>query len=75
MQVVGIICMDYTMLDLTDLSVKKEIHIGEEAVVFGTQGSTTYSVDELALAAGTISYEILTRVSVRVPRIYLHEVV
>jgi alanine racemase len=72
--VTGIVCMDYTMIDLTDLNAKKEIRIGEEAVVFGTQGAANYSVDELALAAGTISYEILTRVSARVPRIYLHEV-
>ncbi len=71
--VAGIVCMDYTMLDLTDLHEDRPIVIGEEVVIFGRQGKEVYSADELAQAAGTISYEIFTRVSGRVPRIYLQE--
>ncbi len=68
--VVGIVCMDYTMLDLTDV---KGDCLGEEVVLIGKQGGQNYSAEELAEATGTISYEIFTRVSPRVPRVYLHE--
>lgn len=61
--VVGRVCMDQVMLDVTGLSVSE----GDEVVVFGAGGP---SADELAQTIGTINYEIVCGVSRRVPREY-----
>ena len=65
---VGRICMDMCMVDVTDVPDVRE---GDTATIFGTDGSESISVDELAEKAGTISYEMLCAVSPRVPRVYL----
>jgi Alr-MurF fusion protein len=61
----GNICMDMLMLDVTGLNVRA----GDEAEFFGPN----ISITEVAEKAGTIPYEILTGISQRVKRIYLHE--
>ncbi len=63
--IVGRICMDQCMIDITDGGEK--IECGDEAVLYGKGGM---SVDEVARIAGTIGYELLTQVNKRVPRIY-----
>lgn len=65
---VGTICMDFTMIDVTDVPGVRE---GEEVVLFGRQGKAAISVDEMAQWCDTITYELLCAVSKRVPRIYL----
>ena len=65
--IVGKVCMDLTMVDVTDI---REVQQGDEVVLLGTQGRGTISADEIARWADTISYEILTSISSRVPRIY-----
>jgi len=65
--VVGRVCMDMTMVDVTDLPT---VPIGAEAVLIGAQGSETLWADALARKLGTIPYEILCAVSQRVPRLY-----
>lgn len=55
--VVGRVCMDLTMIDLTDIEHAEEEN---EAVIIGKQGSEFIGADELALRADTIPYEILT---------------
>ncbi len=65
--VVGTVCMDMMMIDLTSLSSMKE---GEEVVLFGKQGKEEIRAEELAALAETISYEIFCRISSRVPRVY-----
>lgn len=67
----GTVCMDYFMIDLTDLDAVKPVKIGEEVVLLGEQGSEKITADELANIAGTISYEILTGISDRVTRTFL----
>jgi alanine racemase len=70
--IVGIVCMDYLMLDLTDIKDQLEsLGVGEEVVLIGRQGSNEITALEWAKILGTISYEILTRISSRVPRIYV----
>jgi len=69
--IVGRVCMDYTMVDLTDLNVTQDKVIGERAVIFGQQKDTNISVVQMAEAAERSTYEILTGVSERVPRLYL----
>jgi len=64
--VIGNICMDMTMLDVSDISNAEE---GDEVIVFGADPT----VQNLAKAIGTIPYEILTGVGGRVKRVYLQE--
>jgi alanine racemase len=64
--IVGRICMDQLVLDVTDLPPIEE---GEEAVFLGRQGHQQITAIEWADLAGTISYEILTRLSTRLPRV------
>ncbi len=66
--IVGRVCMDMIMVDVTDLPA---VGVGEEAVLIGRQGAEEITVDEVAEAQGTISYEVLCRISPRVPRVYL----
>ena len=65
--VAGRVCMDLTMLDVTDIA---KINQGDEVVLLGTQENETISADEMASWADTISYEILTSIGARVPRIH-----
>jgi alanine racemase len=60
--------MDMTMVDATDLP---DVRVGDEAVLIGRQGEEEISADEVAELQGTISYEILSRIGPRVPRVYL----
>ncbi|HVZ24702.1 MAG TPA: alanine racemase, partial [Sediminibacterium sp.] len=64
--VVGQVCMDMTMLDVTDVPGVSE---GDEVEVFGRH----IPVQQVAAEGGTIPYEILTGISQRVKRIYLEE--
>lgn len=65
--VVGRVCMDLTMIDVTDVP---EARPGDEAVLLGAQGSERIGADEMAERLGTISYEVLTSIGKRVPRVY-----
>ena len=67
---IGRICMDMCMVDVTDLP---EVRPGDEVTVFGTDGDQTIFVEEPAVNAGTISYELLCAVAPRVPRVYLRQ--
>ena len=62
--ILGRVSMDQFVVDL---GITSEAVTGDEVTVFGENG---YSVDEWAAAAGTINYEIVTRIASRVPRIY-----
>jgi alanine racemase len=66
--IVGRVCMDLTMLDV---GAVKDVQVGDEAVIFGSQGQAGIPADEVARALGTINYEIVCAVSARVPRIYI----
>ncbi len=65
--VAGRVCMDLTMADVTDIA---GVQPGDEVVLLGRQGDQTISADEMAGWANTISYEVLTSISARVPRIH-----
>jgi alanine racemase len=65
----GRVSMDLTTVDVTDLPSPPRR--GDEAVFFGRQGGARLGVDEVAAAAGTVSWEILCGVGPRVPRIIL----
>jgi alanine racemase len=65
---VGTVCMDYVMVDLTDVIQEGLPQAGEEIVLLGRQGGDEISAGELAELAGTIAYEIVTTISTRVVR-------
>jgi alanine racemase len=58
---------------VVDLGINSKAKTGDEVIVFGDGAAGEYTVDDWAAAAGTINYEIVTRIGVRVPRIYVHE--
>jgi alanine racemase len=64
---VGAVCMDMMMVDLTDVPGAE---VGDPVTLLGADGAASIAVDELAGWAGTINYEILCGISKRVPRIY-----
>lgn len=65
--VIGNICMDQAVLDVTDI---EGVQPGDIATVFGRDGDAFLSLDELASIAQTIHYELVCLISRRVPRIY-----
>jgi alanine racemase len=64
--IVGRISMDQTVLDVTEISA---VQAGDEVVLMGKQGGETISAFDHADAAGTIPWEILTRIAARVERV------
>lgn len=61
---VGTVTMDSFMADAGDA----EVTIGDEVVLIGAQGSECITADEVAAREGTINYEVVTRISSRIPR-------
>ncbi len=65
---VGRVSMDMITVDVTDLP---DISLGDEVILWGGSLSANLSVNEVANCAGTISYELLTRMPRRTPREYI----
>ena len=63
--IVGKVCMDMTMIDVTGLDVS----IGDEVIIYNAENS----LDKIGAIIGKIPYELLTAISKRVPRIYVRE--
>lgn len=66
---VGNICMDFTLIDVTDIP---DVALEDEVVIFGKQGNEMIVVEEIAEKAATLPYEILCAVGKRVPRVYIN---
>lgn len=64
--VVGRICMDQCMIDVTGYDVK----IGDEVILIGFDKDMGISIDDVANKLGTINYEIVCMINKRVPRVY-----
>lgn len=65
--VIGRICMDQTMVDVTDVP---QAQVGDVAVLIGKQGAEHITADEMGQWRGTIGYEVLVNIGKRVPREY-----
>jgi alanine racemase len=65
--IVGRVSMDLTIIDVTGIP---EVEVGDEVILIGQQSGNRIAAEDLAQQAGTISYEIVTGVSARVPRVY-----
>lgn len=65
--IIGRVCMDQTMIDVTDIS---QVKVGDQVIIFGSQDGNFLSIDEQAKIAETINYELVTLIGKRIPRIY-----
>lgn len=61
--IVGRVCMDQLMV-----AVGPDVRVGDEVVLIGSQGEASWTADDIARVAGTISYEVLCGIGARVPR-------
>jgi alanine racemase len=66
--IVGSICMDQCMVDVTGIP---RVQAGDTVLLFGRQSNCIIQVDQVASISGTIRDEVITRISKRVPRIYI----
>ncbi len=67
-RITGRVCMDMTMVDISDISDAK---VGDKAVLIGSQGEEFISADHLASWAQTINYEIPLSITTRVKKQYV----
>lgn len=65
--IVGRICMDQFMVDVTDIP---DVKVCDRVILMGRQGDLEVSAEEIAGMAGTINYEVVCRVGKRIPRVY-----
>lgn len=66
--VAGNICMDQFMVDVTDVPGVK---VYDEVIVMGTDGVNTITADDIAVATGTINYEITCAFGQRLPKVFI----
>ncbi len=66
--IVGRVCMDSTMIDVTDVP---NVQAGDEVAIFGGSAENAVTVDEVADMLGTINYEVVSTVMARAPRVYV----
>lgn len=66
--VVGRICMDQFMIDVTDVG---EVKTGDEVILLGKDGSLKLDADDLAKSLNTINYEVLCMFKHRIPKVYM----
>ena len=69
-KVVGRICMDQCIIDVTSVN---NIKVEDEVIVAGGPADSPVSFDKLAEIAGTINYELFCLIGKRVPRIYIKD--
>ncbi len=66
--IVGRVSMDQITIDVTDVP---GVRPGDEVTIIGDVDGVSQTADDLAAQVGTLSYEILTRIMLRVPRVYV----
>jgi alanine racemase len=66
--IIGIVSMDVTMVDVTDVP---DVAIGDIATLYGTEGANVYPANAVARSLGTVTSDLISGISRRVPRFYL----
>ena len=66
--IVGRVCMDQTMIDVTEIEAAQS---GDEVVLIGKQGTAEITAEQVGENLGTNNYEVVTTISARVPRLYI----
>lgn len=65
--VIGKICMDQCMIDITEI---QGVKVGDEVILIGEDGKNKFTADMIGELIGTISYEVVCMIGKRVPRVY-----
>jgi len=65
--IIGIVSMDVTMIDVTEIA---EVEVGDVVTVYGTDGAHVHPANAVARGIGTVTSDLLCAVTARVPRIY-----
>src|SRR4030043_161534 len=65
--IVGKVCMDFIMVDATDIP---RVSVGDEVILMGKQGKEQITAEEIEEKSNSVSYEVLCAIGKRVPRIY-----
>jgi len=68
--VVGRICMDQCMVDVTDI---ENVKVGDEVILLGEEGNLRFNADDIAEILGTINYEVICMLRQRIPRVYIRD--
>ncbi len=68
MPVVGTVCMDWTLVNVTDLA---DVQVGDQVTLLGRDGDEIVTAEEWAEKVGSITYEVFCNISKRVPRVFL----
>lgn len=68
--IIGLVCMDQCFVDVTHI---KDVSVGGEVVLYGSQGQETIPIESIAKQLDTIPYEVTCSISKRVPRIYTNK--
>jgi len=66
--VVGRVCMDMTMIDVTNI---KNVSVGDDVIIIGSQGKESITAEDIAKRGETINYEVVTSISKRIHRLYI----
>lgn len=69
-KVVGRICMDQCMIDVTDVG---DVKVGDEVILLGEDNNLKFNADDMAEIIGTINYDILCMIKHRIPRVYIKD--
>ena len=70
--IVGRVCMDQTVVDVTAIEAETGlIRQGEEVVLIGRQGDAEISAEAASVRIGTNNYDVVSRILARVPRLYI----
>ena len=65
--IVGRICMDQFMIDVTDID---DVNVGDTVILVGSDGKADLSMEEVANLSGSFNYELICRINRRVPRTF-----
>ena len=68
--IIGVICMDQCMVDLTDIP---EAKVGDEVIIYGDGTGNTASIQEISELSGTNKNDIMCRFTIRTPRVYIKD--
>ncbi len=68
--VAGTVCMDWTLVDVTDLA---DVQVGDDVTLLGSDGDEIITAEEWADKVGSITYEVFCNISKRVPRIFVND--
>ena len=67
--IIGRVCMDQFMVDVTGLGVKR----GDTVILMGSDGEKTVSAEEIGELSGRFNYELICDINKRVPRVYIKD--